>query len=49
MRLISLNGGWIYPKDIEKEMGVSSARIAKIINSLKAKNLIEIEIDKSDR
>ena len=34
-------------KDIEKEMGVSRARIAKIINSLEAKNLIEI--DKSDR
>lgn len=49
MRLISLNGGWIYPKDIEKEMGVSRARIAKIINSLEAKNLIEIETDKSDR
>ena len=49
MRLISLTGGWIYPKDIEKEMGVSRARIAKIINSLEAKNLIEIETDKSDR
>ena len=49
MRLISLNGGWIYPKDIEKEMGVSSARIAKIINSLEAKNLIERETNKNDR
>ena len=49
MRLISLNGGWIYPKDIEKEIGVSSARIAKIINSLEAKNLIERETNKNDR
>ena len=49
MRLISLNGGWIYPKDIEKEMGVSSARIAKIINSLEAKNLIERETNKNNR
>lgn len=47
--LISLNGGWIYPKNIEKEMGVSSARVAKIINNLEAKNLIVREVDKNDR
>ncbi|MDY2928301.1 hypothetical protein [Anaerococcus sp.] len=34
MALISKNGGFIYPKDIEEKMGVSSARVAKIIKSV---------------
>lgn len=47
--LIDKNGGSIYPKNIEKEMGVSSARVAKIINNLENKNLIIRETDKEDR
>ena len=49
MILISKNGGSIYPKDIEKAMGISSARVAKIFNNLEAKNLIMRETDKKDK
>lgn len=38
-----------YIQRYRKRDGVSRARIAKIINSLEAKNLIEMETDKSDR
>lgn len=47
--LIDKNGGPIYPKNIEKAMGISSARVAKIINNLENKNLIIRETDKEDR
>lgn len=47
--LIDKNGGSIYPKNIEKAMEISSARVAKIINNLENKNLIIRETDKEDR
>lgn len=49
MALISKNGGFIYPKDIEEKMGVSSARVAKIIKGLEEKKLVIRKTDRKDR
>ncbi len=49
LALISKNKGSIYPKDIEKKMGISSARVSKIIKGLEEKKLVIRNPDKEDK
>ncbi len=49
LAIISKNGGSIYPKDIEEMMGVSSARVAKIIKGLEEKKLVIRKPDSKDK
>lgn len=49
LALISKNKGSIYPKDIEKKMGISSARVSKIIKGLEEKDLVIRKPDKEDK
>ena len=49
LALISKNKGSIYPKDIEQKMGISSARVSKIIKGLEEKNLVIRKPDKEDK
>lgn len=49
LALISKNKGSIYPKDIEKKMGISSARVSKIIKGLEEKKLVIRKPDSKDK
>lgn len=49
LSIISKNGGFIYPKDIEEKMGISSARVAKIIKGLEEKKLVIRKPDSKDK
>ena len=49
LALISKNKGSIYPKDIEQKMGISSARVSKIIKGLEEKKLVIRKPDKEDK
>lgn len=49
LAIIRKNGGSIYPKDIEEMMGVSSARVAKIIKGLEEKKLVIRKPDSKDK
>lgn len=49
LALINKNKGSIYPKDIEKKMGISSARVSKIIKGLEEKKLVIRKPDKEDK
>ncbi|MDU3137606.1 MAG: winged helix DNA-binding protein [Anaerococcus prevotii] len=49
LALISKNKGSTYPKDIEENMGISSARVAKIIKGLEEKKLVTRKPDRKDR
>ncbi|MDK2966150.1 MarR family transcriptional regulator [Lacrimispora sp.] len=46
---ISMRKGGIIPSEISNEMGITSARIAAVLNSLEAKGLITRRIDTEDR
>ncbi|MGN1050892.1 MAG: MarR family winged helix-turn-helix transcriptional regulator [Acutalibacteraceae bacterium] len=48
MNFLFLNNRTAYPKDLSKNMEVSTARIATILNSLEKRGLITRTIDKSD-
>lgn len=49
LALISKNKGSTYPKDIEENMGISSARVAKIIKGLEEKKLVIRKPDSKDK
>ena len=49
LALISKNKGSIYPRDIEQKMGISSARVSKIIKGLEEKKLVIRKPDKEDK
>ena len=49
LALISKNKGSPYPKDIEENMGISSARVAKIIKGLEEKKLVIRKPDSKDK
>ena len=48
LHIICIKGS-VVPKEISKAVGVSSARIAVILNDLEKKGLITREIDRDDR
>ena len=49
LRCIYQSNGGIWPKEIGEFMGVTSARVANVLNNLEDKGLITREIDKDDR
>lgn len=48
LNYLAEHGGTAYPKDLSKEMGVSSARIAAILNQMGKKNWISRITDTID-
>jgi len=46
---ISKQGGGVLPGEISGEMGISSARIAAVLNALENKGLVTRRIDRGDR
>jgi DNA-binding MarR family transcriptional regulator len=49
LQFIPSHNGYVLPSEISYEMGISSARIAAILNGLERKGLITRQIDISDR
>lgn len=46
---LNSRGDSVIPSEISREMSISSARVASILNNLEKKSFIERQIDKSDR
>lgn len=48
LNYLTFHEGDVHPKDLSKAMGVSSARIATLLNQLEKKKLIRRQVDPND-